>query len=214
MDAPAGKDRARAYFKKVRTDLGERTREGLDAAIAERILATDAYRTATAVLTYLSTGAEVDTRRIIERAWADGRIVAIPRCAEDAHVMSWHRIESFEELERGAHGIDEPPADPATLIDIDALGASTASVDPLDTSASGSPAIALVPGLAFDVAGNRIGYGGGFFDAFLAGFAGTSIGLCREAQLVPSLREIEALEAHDAPVDIVVTESRTVPSRQ
>lgn len=63
-------------------------------------------------------------------------------------------------------------------------------------------ALALVPGLAFDAAGFRLGYGGGFYDTFLPTFPGTSMGLCRAAQLADHLPH----EDYDMPVDEVVTE--------
>ena len=64
-------------------------------------------------------------------------------------------------------------------------------------------ALALVPGLAFDAAGFRLGYGGGFYDTFLADFPGTTVGLCRTCQLsaVPLPRG-----PYDLPVGLVVTE--------
>ena len=69
------------------------------------------------------------------------------------------------------------------------------------------PVIALVPGLAFDRAGFRIGYGGGYYDRFLAGFPGTSIGLAREQFLAESLEQLGALDTFDQPVDYIATES-------
>lgn len=64
-------------------------------------------------------------------------------------------------------------------------------------------ALALVPGLAFDAVGFRLGYGGGFYDTFLADFPGTTVGLCRTCQLsaVPLPRG-----PYDLPVGLVVTE--------
>ena len=64
-------------------------------------------------------------------------------------------------------------------------------------------ALALVPGLAFDAAGFRLGYGGGFYDTFLPNFPGTSIGLIRACQLVERLA---VRDVHDAPVNIVALE--------
>lgn len=63
--------------------------------------------------------------------------------------------------------------------------------------------VALVPGLAFDEMGYRLGYGGGFYDTFLGRFRGVSIGLCRDAALMPSLADMGALEVHDRAVGIV-----------
>lgn len=72
--------------------------------------------------------------------------------------------------------------------------------------------LAIVPGLSVDERGYRMGYGGGFYDVFLADFAGVSVGLCREPQM--SAVGALALDGHDVPVDVVVTEGRVIrPSR-
>ena len=71
-------------------------------------------------------------------------------------------------------------------------------------------AVALVPGYSFDGRGYRLGYGGGFYDAFLPGFAGVSVGLCRACQFCdrPLPRD-----DHDVPVDVLVTESSVMRFR-
>ena len=188
------KDALRRRMKDVRRDLGSEQRERIDADIARSLFATAFWQQASTVLTYLSFGSEVDTHRIIEEAWRAGKTVALPRCVRSTRTMDWHRVTSLDGLARSAFGVEEPPDDPATLID-------PAAAAPASTSA-----IALVPGLAFDAQGFRIGYGGGFYDAFITHFPGTAIGLCREAQLIPDLREAGVLEEHDAPVRLVVTE--------
>ena len=182
------KDALRRRMKDVRRDLGSEQRERIDAGIARSLFATGFWQQASLVLTYLSFGSEVDTRRIIEEAWRAGKTVALPRCVRGTRTMEWHRVTSFDGLVRSAFGVEEPPDDPAAA----ALASASA--------------IALVPGLAFDAQGFRIGYGGGFYDTFIAHFPGTTIGLCREAQLIPSLQEAGVLEEHDAPVRLVVTE--------
>ena len=75
---------------------------------------------------------------------------------------------------------------------------------PTDAPSAGS--IALVPGLAFDARGFRLGYGGGFYDGFICDFTGTTVGLCRSRFLLDDLALRGLLEPHDAAVDMVVTE--------
>ncbi|MDO4291079.1 MAG: 5-formyltetrahydrofolate cyclo-ligase, partial [Eggerthellaceae bacterium] len=104
---------------------------------------------------------------------------------------TWHRVTSFDGLVRSSLGVDEPPANPATRID--------------PTAPDPAHAVALVPGLAFDAQGYRIGYGGGYYDAFLATFPGTTVGLCRRAQLAESLCAQGAIEPHDVPVQTVIS---------
>ncbi len=69
-------------------------------------------------------------------------------------------------------------------------------------------AIALVPGLAFDEHGYRIGYGGGYYDAFLSAFPGFTVGLCYEDLLQDDLAALGCLEPHDIAVDLVATEAQ------
>ena len=163
------KKRMRARMSGIRELLGEERRRAADEAIAAKVLAHEAYVAADAVFTYLSVGTEVDTRAIIRDAWSHGKLVAVPRCVPSQPLMEWFRIESFDGLERGSFGIEEPPRDPARLVEVPAPG-------------SGASAVALVPGYTFDRGGYRLGYGGGFYDRFLPTFGGVSLGLCRAAQ--------------------------------
>ncbi len=196
-NADIGKKQLREHFKQVRKDLGEKARKEADSAIAERLFASDIWHNANTVLSYLSFGDEVETRPIIERAWDEGKTVAIPRCATvtDAHVMQWYRIENFEGLQRNSFGIEEPAAAGTTRINIPILDEDS---------------VTLVPGIVFDRQGNRCGYGGGYFDTFLVRFAGRSIGLCRDVQLCDDLCEYAAFNDRDQRVDVVVTESQQI----
>lgn len=189
----ARKAALRKRLRAERAALAPDERATADARIAEQLFALPAWREAHVVFAYLSFGSEVDTRRVIERAWAEGKTVALPRCVVDQadRAMTWHRVTSFNGLVRSSLGVDEPPASPATRVD-------PAAPDP-------AHAVALVPGLAFDAQGYRIGYGGGYYDAFLATFPGATVGLCRHAQLAESLRAQGAVEPHDVPVQTVIS---------
>lgn len=182
----------RHHFIDVRRELGAEARAAADAAIASRVTSLAEYADASAVLTYLSIWDEVETRGIIRDAWSRGKVVALPRCVPHTRLMRWYRVESLDGLERSKFGVLEPMADPAAELDPNAA----------------SRALAIVPGLTFDARGYRLGYGGGFYDTFLAGFGGASVGICREAQL--SAAGELALDAHDLPVQVVVTEAQVI----
>jgi 5-formyltetrahydrofolate cyclo-ligase len=184
------KDQLRRHVRSIRV------LENTDEAIERSVCALPEFRDADVVFTYLSFGSEVPTRGIIEAAWKAGKTVALPRCGDRPREMSWHRIRSFAGLERSGIGVEEPANSTETLI------------DPFHDSKR--RAIALVPGLCFDERGFRLGYGGGYYDEFLRDFAGITAGLCREAHMKRSLDDFGALEPHDLPVQIVVTESRTI----
>ena len=189
------KDVLRAEAKRARAAMPSAKRAQVDARIAERICSLACFSRAETVFAYLAFGAEVETRGVIHRAWALGKHVALPRCVPGARRMEWFAVDSLDGLEKSPFGPLEPRRDVRALV---------------DPSAEGGSSVALVPGLAFDEHGFRLGYGGGFYDAFLASFPGASAGLCREVQLVPSLAEVGAVGGHDVPVGAVVTEERVL----
>lgn len=186
------KTQLRAELKATRHAMPAGKRAAADVRIAEHVCATEAWQQAACVLAYLSFGSEVDTHALIERAWDADKTVALPRCVPNSRDMRWHRVTSFDALEKSTLGMREPADDTSTLID--------------PTACNPARTIALVPGLAFDAQGYRLGYGGGFYDTFLAQFTGTSLGLCRAAQLVGSLRDLGVTEPHDLPVDLVISD--------
>ncbi|MDR3305339.1 MAG: 5-formyltetrahydrofolate cyclo-ligase [Clostridiales Family XIII bacterium] len=138
----------RKAYKQPRRLLPAHERAETDRRIAARLFASDFYRYARGIFLYVSVEEEVDTRGIITRALSDGKAVYAPRTKGNGG-MDAVRIESAEALTAGAFGIPEPSA---------ALPAARA--DELD--------LILVPSLACDIYGTRIGYGGGFYDRFLA----------------------------------------------
>lgn len=183
------KEVLRARMKALRSGIAPDERARIDAAICENVCALPQFQEADVVFTYLSFGAETDTRALIERAWKAGKAVALPRCTGPRQ-MRWFRVSSLEGLETSPFGVDEPRIDEAAE----------------QFLSTGERMIALVPALAFDAQGYRLGYGGGFYDTFLAAFPGTSVGLCRAAQHIDSLAALGAIGPYDLPVDLVVSE--------
>lgn len=191
MDIVADKVQMRAQFKAVREGLSAGERCALDEAIARNAVALPEFAAADAVFTYLSFSAEVDTRGLIQRAWEAGKTVCLPRVVPGTREMRWYVVESLDGLVRSSFGVEEPPADPSSEV----------------RSADFARPVALVPGLAFDREGFRLGYGGGFYDAFLPDFPGVSIGLIRTCQLVERLA---VRDVHDVPVGIVCVEGEVI----
>lgn len=112
--------------------------------IADQVFQTSFYKEAATVYTYVAYNQEVETRHIIERAWSDGKAVAVPRVEGD--VMNFYLIQSFEELEPSSMGIPEPIT---------------------NIPAHDEQALMIMPGVAFTRTRDRIGYGGGFYDKYL-----------------------------------------------
>ena len=189
VDSQLRKAELRARLKALRNGLPAAERAKADAAICENVCSMPQFKEADVVLAYLSFGAEVETRGIIGRAWQEGKAVALPRCT-GPHQMRWFTVGDLDGLQKSPLGVEEPPENDANELLTDASARM----------------VALVPGLAFDAEGYRLGYGGGYYDAFLASFPGYSIGLCRNVQQVESLKELGAVGVHDIPVDMVVSE--------
>ena len=192
------KKQLRTEARAFREGLDTSYRTQADTAIAARVAASDAFVEAPLVFAYCSVGSEVDTHALIEGALRQGKTVALPRAVPGTRTMAWHAIGSLADTAPGFAGIPEPADDAATRIDADDADAR---------------ALALVPGLIFDLHGFRLGYGGGFYDTFLATFPGRSLGLIRERQLIDDLGKYGAREPFDRPVGLVASEGKllTVP---
>ena len=180
----------RTELKARRAALDPYARERADASIARNVRSTCAWQAARTVFAYLSFGTEVDTRWLVQAAWGADKVVALPWCVPHTRHMRWFIVDSLDGLVRSALGVEEPVPDPQRELQ------PTGMTD----------AVALVPGLAFDRQGFRLGYGGGFYDGFLTGFRGTTLGLCRKGFLVDDLGACGVLESHDCSVGMVVTE--------
>ncbi|MBM6774071.1 5-formyltetrahydrofolate cyclo-ligase [Olsenella profusa] len=182
----ADKSSLRSNYLAVRGTLPQANRATADARIREALSGFELFERARVVLAYVSFGPEVDTRTLIGGLLAEGRRVAVPRVERAWHKMSFSEIASFDELSPGTMGILEPPADTPKLTVPDMVRT-----------------VCLVPGLVFDGAGRRVGYGGGYYDRFLAFYPGEKIGLARATMLSSNPLPADAL---DVPVDFIATE--------
>ena len=168
--------------KKIREQKRAMTAEEIDARSArlgELFLSSDAYRNAKTIYGYLPYNQEVRTVPMLEQALKDGKRVAVPKCYGDE--MRFIFMDDLSKVEKGYAGIPEPVADGPIADD--------------------ETALVLMPGMAFDPQGHRIGYGGGFYDKFLASEPNhPTLALCYEFQVLPHLET----EAFDIPVDTVL----------
>ncbi len=147
--------------------------------LARQFLATTYYQRAKTLYGYLPYNQEVRTEPILLRALQDGKKVAVPKVYGDT--MRFIYIDDLSGIEKGYAGIPEPVADGPVAED--------------------ETALVLMPGLAFDKEGHRIGYGGGFYDKFLSSQPGhPTVALCYDFQMLPKLET----EEFDVPVDLVL----------
>ena len=184
--------------KRALRDAVLASREALDAdwrahasqAIATRIASLDGFSNARVLLLTLPFRGEWNAMLVVERALAAGKIVAAPRVDPSARMLRAYRIVDVErDIAPGYRGIPEP------RIDCPEVG-----LDRVDW--------VLVPGVAFDAAGRRLGYGGGYYDRLLPFVAATAshVAGAFEMQLV----DVVPTAPHDIGVDFVVTEQRTL----
>lgn len=152
--------------------------------ILEKLLAEPMYQQADVILAYMSFASEVDTRYLIEKALQQGKQVAVPRCT-DRETMEFYYITSRTQLSPGSYGIMEPT--------------TSEKVDATD----GKQYLCLVPGIGFDLEGNRLGYGGGYYDRYFKRYPDIGrIMLAYEMERVDRLPR----ESFDMPVQIILTE--------
>jgi 5-formyltetrahydrofolate cyclo-ligase len=126
---------------------------------------------------------EVDTYQIIRKAWEQNKKVVVPKCHPKSREMTFHELNNFTQLESVYYGLLEP------------IEAATRWVpkDEID--------LLIVPGLAYDPNGYRLGFGGGYYDRFLVNFKGDTVSLAFPIQLVDKL----PIEIHDIAVKYLIS---------
>ena len=153
----------------------------MDRIIAGKVTEHPLFLEAKDIFCYLPIRGEVDTRLILETAWKAGKRVAVPKVLSDTK-MEFFYIHSMSDLETGTFGVLEPTTDLLALPE---------------------NACVIVPGSVFDKACNRIGYGGGYYDRYLALHTKyQTIGLAYDLQITEKL----PLEETDIPLRHILTE--------
>lgn len=133
----------------------------------------------------LSQDHEIDTYTIIKQAWKEGKTVAVPKCNPSEKALIFRKLTSFDQLESVYFGLQEPIEEKTQGIERD-------SID-----------LMIVPGLIFDCKGYRVGYGGGYYDRYLANFKNTTVALATDSQVTEDVPKDE----YDIPVQHLITES-------
>lgn len=174
----------RKNFRSIRQALVSGDKSSLDEKIFFRIINNQAFKSAEIILTYVSTEIEVDTRKLIEFCFENKKTVAVPRCIDGTRDMDFFIINSLEDLEPGSFSVLEPKLSCKKLTEFD-------------------NSVCVVPGLAFDMKGYRLGYGKGYYDRFLNRVSDMyRIGLCYCSCTVQELMH----GRFDVPVHALITE--------
>lgn len=159
----------------------------MDESIYRSLFSLDIFNKAKNIFIYLSFGTEINTRTIIEKILESKKNVYIPKVYKNNKSMKAIKLSSFNDLKENSMGILEPIEDENYIDkkDIDLI---------------------IVPGVVFDLEGNRIGYGGGYYDRYLEEIKDVvnKLVIAYEFQVIDYIES----EDHDIKVDYIVTEEK------
>lgn len=172
----------------LKNDLNQEEYARLSRKIKDRIMQSNEFKNAEIIGVTISRYPEVDTRLLIEAAWSLGKQIAVPRCKRESREMDFRLLTSFDELETVYMDLLEP------------IITKTVSVS------KGQIDLQIVPGVVFSSEGYRIGFGGGYYDKYMAEYAGETISLCFDSQI----RYDVPIEQHDLPVGKIITENNSI----
>lgn len=157
--------------------------------VLERMLSLDEFKKASVIFFFASFRTEVDTTEMIKSALTSGKRVMLPKVDKGNHELLLFEIRDFVELAPGYMGIPEPPVSEKQM-----------SINDAD--------IVIIPGAGFDASGNRIGYGGGYYDRLLSG-------LQKDIPIIAPAFEEQIEDCipsgpHDIRVNMIVTDRRVI----
>ncbi len=165
------------------------------ADILQKLFELEAVRSATWIHFYVSCGGEVETTGMIAHALSRGKRVTVPKMETASKQLILSEIlDPVRDLAPGPKGIPEPKPEALRPVETDTMD------------------LFVVPGVAFDERGNRLGQGAGYYDRLLAGISGRIpiVGLAFELQIV----ERVPTNDHDIRVDWIITEKRVIKCRE
>ncbi len=174
------KEELRKIMREKRNALSLDEIKKLSKCIAQQVLVHPLFRSAASIGIYLPIHNEVDAHEIISMALQQGKIVSSPKM--DGNAFAHVKLSSLQEVEKGHYG-NEPMGNEIII-----------------------PDLVFVPGLAFDLNGNRVGYGKGFYDRYLRTHKIPAIGLAFDFQLVEEIKKSKS----DVAMDFIITETQCV----
>ena len=170
-----------------RDSLPIELRQRADMAMADRIIGHQWFYRAEVLLGFVNYGSEISTIEILQEAIRKGKKVFLPKIEGDE--MFFYLVNNLMELQEGYKGIREPLGD-TECFDYDTY--------------KDHRILLLMPGVAFDKYGNRMGYGKGYYDKFLKDISAYKIGVCYSFQLLDTIPALK----HDVKMDMIITENR------
>jgi len=185
------KDEIRDKIAKTLVPLTESEVEEKTRRIENRLFEFANFLEANIVLLYINSTSEVNSREILKRCFDYNKIVILPAFDTTKYEMKLMKVDNLDtDLTLGPRGILEP----------DSSRCKVAPIECID--------IAIIPGVAFDEKGGRIGSGDGYYDRLIPKLSITTrkVALAFESQIIP----IVHMESHDKYVDIIITEKRII----
>ena len=153
--------------------------------IMDKLFSTQIFKESDCIGFYYSLKTEVLTSSMIQKTLDLGKNVCLPKINQESKTMDFHTIEGIENLNKNHLDISEPVG-----------GAICTNID-----------VVIIPGIAFDKLGNRLGFGSGYYDKFLTLHASIyKIALAFDFQLINTID----IQEHDVPMDLLITENRTI----
>ena len=178
----------REKILRKRRELSQLYKSQAESVMLESLLNWEFFKKAKVIHIFISRPEEPDTRPVIEHCWNNGKKVAVPVVLPNTFNLFHSEIKSFESLISGTYGIQEPS--PESRIKM--------TPDMFD--------LVIVPGVAFDRNGKRLGHGKGYYDRFLELTGAFRLALAFDCQLLKTL----PTELHDVPVNAILSESGIV----
>lgn len=169
----------------LRNNVNAEDKKLKDEIIFEKIIYDKTFLKAKNIFTFVSFKNEVDTHKLIKYALARGKTVCVPKVNNINKTMEAIKINSFDELRKSNYGILEP-----------LLEDNKINPEIID--------LVIVPGLAFDKNGGRVGYGGGYYDKFLwnKNMTAMKVGVCYRFQVI----NLVPIDEHDVLLDRLITD--------
>jgi 5-formyltetrahydrofolate cyclo-ligase len=185
------KDEIRGNIEKTLAALSDKEIKDKTQRIEKRLFEFANFLEANIVLLYINSNCEVNSLNIIERCLNYKKIVILPAFVSTKYEMRLMKIDNLDtDLTLGPRNILEPDPNQCNIVPIECID------------------IAIIPGVAFDEKGGRIGSGDGYYDRLIPKLPITTrkVALTFEEQIVPQIQ----MEAHDRHVDIIITEKRII----
>lgn len=182
------KDSLRKKVLAERSKIDKEQRLSMGNTIIDTFKSTDFYKNAEMIMIYISFGTEIHNHEFIKDALAEGKKILVPVTFHEPRMMKPSLLKSFDDLEPGYYNILSPKEESINYVD-------KSEID-----------VIIVPGAIFDKEGYRIGYGGGYYDRFLADLKIPKISFAFEMQLTDEVPK----EDFDVPVNYIITEKRFI----